>query len=243
MSVAVEKDIDLPGHSIHLDAFFHHGQMVWQSLTFDLSPCGWSGFLGKSGIGKTTLLRCLAGLEKGQPSLFKNHQIALLAQNDNLLPWTTVIKNVAIGSILRREKPDYGQAAHLLERVGLEGYASSYPMNLSMGMRQRVALARTLYEKADLILLDEPFSALDTKIKYELYHLTQTLLKGKTVIIVTHDPLEALTLCDRIYLFKGRPPTLVSFPTTQKRNYCLSSTAKIAESSDLERLMEMILCD
>ena len=243
MSVALEKVIDLPGHVIELGSFSRKDHIIWHNLNFELSKAGWSGFLGKSGIGKTTLLRCLAGLETGQPLLFKNHRVALLAQNDNLLPWTTVLKNVALGSILRREKADYDHALELLDLVGLSAYAHSYPMHLSMGMRQRVALARTLYEKADLILLDEPFSALDTKIKYELYQLTQTLLKGKTVIIVTHDPLEALALCDRIYLFKGRPPTLIPFQVTTPEGICPLSVARIAESPDLKRLMEMILCD
>lgn len=243
MKVSPERAIVWPGHLIDLGTFYRNDRVIWTHLKFELSKSGWSGFLGKSGIGKTTLLACLAGLEPGQPPLFKDYKVALLAQNDNLLPWTTVLKNVVIGSTLRGEEADYDQALKLLAQVGLELCANYYPMRLSMGMRQRVALARTLYEKADLILLDEPFSALDTKIKYELYELTQTLLAGKTVIIVTHDPLEALTLCERIYLFKGLPTTLVPFDLTLSPTGASASPARMAESPDLKRLMEMILCD
>lgn len=243
MKISPPGAIIWPGHFIDLGTFYRNDQILWNNLKFELSKSGWSGFLGKSGIGKTTLLACLAGLEPGQPLLFKDYKVALLAQNDNLLPWITVLKNVVIGSVLRGEKPDYDHALELLTQVGLVSYTNYYPMRLSMGMRQRVALARTLYEKADLILLDEPFTALDTKIKYELYELTQILLKGKTVIIVTHDPLEALTLCERIYLFKGLPTTLVPFELSHPLIGAQSSPARMAESPDLKRLMEMILCE
>lgn len=243
MKVLPQQINDLSHHLIDLEAFCRSDQIIWNNLQFELSKAGWTGFLGKSGIGKTTLLRCLAGLESAQPLFLKNHKVALLAQNDNLLPWTTVLKNVVIGCTLRGEKPNEKQALNLLMQVGLEAYANYYPMQLSMGMRQRVALARTLYEKADLILLDEPFTALDTKIKYELYELTQTLLTGKMVIIVTHDPLEALALCERIYLFKGCPTSLVPFELSQPMKKAPLSAAQIGNSPDLNRLMETILCD
>lgn len=242
MGAVRQRDVIWPSHLIELGTFCHGNKVIWRDLQFDLSIGGWTGLLGKSGIGKTTILRCLAGLEVCQPPSLKNHKVALLAQNDNLLPWATVFQNVVIGSTLRGETVEKDQALHLLQQVGLENYATYYPMQLSVGMRQRVALARTLYEKADLILLDEPFTALDTKMKYELYQLTQVLLTDKTVIIVTHDPLEALALCQQIYLFKGKPPTLVPFPLSAVVSPG-SFSAQMGNTPDLPRLMEAILCD
>lgn len=225
-------------HRVNLATFKRENAVIWSHLSFDLHFEKWTAFLGKSGIGKTTLLRCLAGLEGNHPFLFPGHKIALLAQNGNLLPWSNVLENVTIGSILRGESPDLELATSLLEQVSLKDYAQHYPMHLSVGMRQRVAIARTLYEKADIILLDEPFTALDTKIKHDLYQLTTTLLAGKTVILVTHDPLEALKLCQFIYLFKGTPPTLASFLFDST-----SSNSFIADTHDFKRLMEEVLCD
>lgn len=242
MSAVRQQDVTWPSHLIDLGTFCRGSKIIWRDLHFDLSVGEWTGFLGKSGIGKTTVLRCLAGLEACQPSFFKGHKVALLAQSDNLLPWATVFQNVVIGSILRGEKVDKDQALNLLQQVGLENYTTYYPMQLSVGMRQRVALARTLYEKADLILLDEPFTALDTKMKHELYQLTQALLADKTVIIVTHDPLEALALCQRIYLFKGKPPTLLPFPLSAM-GAPQSFASQMGNTPDLPRLMEEILCD
>lgn len=242
MEVARQQAVAWPSHLVDLGTFCRGNKIIWRDLQFDLSVSGWTGFLGKSGIGKTTLLRCLAGIEACQPASFKSHKVALLAQSDNLLPWATVLQNVVIGSTLRGGEVDKVHALDLLQQVGLENYAAYYPMQLSVGMRQRVALARTLYEKADLILLDEPFTALDTKMKHELYQLTQALLADKTVIIVTHDPLEALALCQRIYLFKGKPPTLVPFPLSTPAAQ-QSFTFPMGSSPDLHRLMEEILCD
>lgn len=242
MKAARQQAVTWPGHLVDLGTFCRGNKVIWRDLRFDVSIGGWTGFLGKSGIGKTTLLRCLAGIEAHQPTSFTDYKVALLAQKDNLLPWATVLQNVVIGSTLRGEEIDRTHALDLLLQVGLENYAAYYPMQLSVGMRQRVALARTLYEKADLILLDEPFSALDTKMKYELYQLTQTLLAGKTVIIVTHDPLEALALCQRIYLFKGKPPTLVPFALSAPVSP-QSFTFPMENAPDLHRLMEEILCD
>lgn len=228
---------DGPFQKVDLATFKRGKSVIWSRLSFDLHFGKWTALLGKSGIGKTTLLRCLAGLEENHPFLFPDHKVALLAQNNNLLPWNTVLGNVIIGSNLRGERPNLRLAHSLLEQVSLKEYATHYPMQLSVGMRQRVAIARTLYEKADIILLDEPFTALDTKIKYDLYELTTRLLTGKTVILVTHDPLEALKLCQSIYLFKGTPPQLEPFIFTP-----IASTSVAADTPDFKRLLETVLC-
>lgn len=235
------EPVTWPGHLIELGTFRRGNHLIWQNLKFNLLMGNWTGFLGKSGIGKTTLLRCLSGLEANKPEFLAGLKTSLLAQNDTLLPWATILENVTIGAKMRGEYIDHDQALDLLQQVGLCGYEKHYPMQLSIGMRQRVALARTLYEKADLVLLDEPFTALDTKIKHELYVLTKKLLAGKTVLIVTHDPLEALILCQQIYLLKAFPTTLLPFELTSSA--LATSPTQAANSPDLKRLMEAILCD
>ena len=121
------------------------------------------------------------------------------------MPWLTVIENVVIGSRLRGESPDYQRARDLLASVGLADRADDYPSALSGGMRQRTALIRTLMEDRPLVLMDEPFSALDAITRLRLQSLAAELLRGRTVLLVTHDPLEALRLGDRIHVMAGRP--------------------------------------
>ncbi len=121
------------------------------------------------------------------------------------MPWLTVIENAVIGSRLRGESPDYRRARDLLVSVGLADRADDHPSTLSGGMRQRTALIRTLMEDRPLVLMDEPFSALDAITRLRLQSLAAELLRGRTVLLVTHDPLEALRLGDRIHVMAGRP--------------------------------------
>ena len=140
-----------------------------------------------------------------------DERVMLMTQQDNLLPWLNILDNVLIGYTLRNKITDALQheAETLLQQVGL---ASSdwqkKPKALSGGMRQRVALARTVMEDKPLWLLDEPFSALDAITRYKMQNLLAGLWKGKTVLLVTHDPLEALRLADEIYVMRGSPAQL-----------------------------------
>ncbi len=134
-----------------------------------------------------------------------------MAQNDLLLPWASVLDNVMLGARLRGEVVDRdtrARAMALLSRVRLAGNATDRPARLSSGMRQRAALARTLMEQRPIVLMDEPFSSLDAITRYELQNLAATLLAGRTVLLVTHDPLEALRLGHRIHVMAGRPASL-----------------------------------
>ena len=124
------------------------------------------------------------------------------------MPWLTALGNVSLGARLRGEKPDRARALAMLERVGLGADADALPHTLSGGMRQRVALARTLMEDRPIVLMDEPFSALDAITRVRLQELSAGLLTGRTVLLVTHDPLEALRLGERIYVMAGRPASL-----------------------------------
>ncbi|MDE0308685.1 MAG: ABC transporter ATP-binding protein [Acidiferrobacterales bacterium] len=175
--------------------------------------------LGKSGSGKSTLLRFIAGLMSPDIATGSvvasddsplNGRIAWMAQQDLLLPWLKVIDNVMIGSFLRGENGNrrVELARQLLEKVELSGVDERYPHELSGGMRQRVALARTLIEDRAVNLLDEPFSGLDATTRYQLQDLACTMLTKTTTLLVTHDPLEAVRMADFIYVLSGRPATV-----------------------------------
>ena len=135
-----------------------------------------------------------------------------MAQQDLLLPWLNVLDNVTLGNRLRGERVDQQRALDLLMRVGLTDAALARPDALSGGMRQRAALARTLMEDRPVVLMDEPFSGLDALTRLRLQALAAELLAGRTVLLVTHDPLEALRLGEHILIMNGRPATLSALP-------------------------------
>ena len=141
------------------------------------------------------------------PQFDLKNNIAYMAQQDLLMPWLSVLDNVTLSAkfgnaIKRVQKED---ALTLLEKVGLLDSANSLPKQLSGGMRQRVALARTLMQNKPVILMDEPFSAVDAVTRYRLQDLACELLKDKTVVLITHDPGEAIRLADKIYIMQGKP--------------------------------------
>jgi putative hydroxymethylpyrimidine transport system ATP-binding protein len=148
--------------------------------------------------------------------------IAYMAQTDLLLPWLSVLENVLLGSRLRGDRaPPKEEALALLAEVGLEKAAGRLPRDLSGGMRQRVALVRTLLQDKPIVLMDEPFSALDAITRFKLQNLAARLLQDKTVFLVTHDPVEALRLADEIVIMSGVPATLhspISFETPRPRD-------------------------
>ena len=174
--------------------------------------CGlWHAIVGRSGVGKTSLLRLLATLEKPDSGFIENagakdlsRQIAYMSQEDGLLPWLNALDNVQLGARLRGsvDKDSRAKAIHLLEQVNLQDWATALPKALSGGMRQRIALARTLFENRKLVLMDEPFSGLDAITRDELQSLSYDLLVGKTVVLVTHDPSEALRLCHYVHVLR-----------------------------------------
>jgi putative hydroxymethylpyrimidine transport system ATP-binding protein len=195
--------------------------MIFQNVSLTLVAGEWTALLGPSGVGKTSLLRLIAGLPEdggvtvgsvqASDGLPLAGRVAYMAQRDLLLPWLSIIDNVLIGTRLRRQRTadaDRQKALHLLDQVGLAARAQERPSALSGGMRQRVALARTLMEDRPLVLMDEPFSALDAVTRFRLQETAATLLAGRTVLLVTHDPSEALRLSDRIALLAGMPVQL-----------------------------------
>ena len=188
---------------------------IFQGLDLDLAGGEFVVLLGRSGVGKSSLLKIVAGLTKptsgtvaatdGKPL---HHRIAYMGQQDLLYPWLTVLKNVMLGSKLRGEKPQRERALHLLERVGLAERARALPAELSGGMRQRAALARTLYEDRPIVLMDEPFSGLDTFTRARVQDLAAELLQGRTALLITHDPLEACRMGHHLVVLSGQPAAL-----------------------------------
>ncbi len=199
---------------------------LFQDLNLTLLGGKLTCLLGTSGVGKTTLLRLIAHLYTPETlhqeeiyfegdihsnqELLLQHQISYMAQTDLLLPWLTVLDNVLLGSRLRRSNLHSERAHELLSHVGLGDALHLFPHELSGGMRQRVALVRTLMENKKVVLMDEPFSALDAITRYKLQTIASTLLRDHTVLLVTHDPFEALRLADEIYIMSGSPACLHS---------------------------------
>ena len=199
-------------------SFAYPAEEIFRSLDFTVQGGQWTCLIGPSGCGKSTLLRLISGtFREGLSGEIRfgdgnSHKglTAWMAQKDLLLPWLTVLDNVCLGARLRSEMSTekHERAISLLEDAGLGAYTGSLPSELSGGMRQRVAPLRTLMEESSVILMDEPFSALDALTRLKLQDLAASLVKGATVLMVTHDPLEALRLGHRIYVMTGRPAQL-----------------------------------
>jgi putative hydroxymethylpyrimidine transport system ATP-binding protein len=190
-------------------------QLIFEDLHLAITGGQFVALLGASGVGKTSLLKILAGLAKPSAGLVRasdggplQGRIAYMGQTDLLYPWLTVIQNVMLGSRLRGARPDPARAMELLSRVGLAERAEATPAALSGGMRQRAAIARTLYEDRPIVLMDEPFSALDSLTRARIQDLAAELLEGRTALLITHDPFEACRLGHHLLVMSGHPARL-----------------------------------
>ncbi|MGR3453970.1 ABC transporter ATP-binding protein [Pseudooceanicola sp.] len=197
------------------------GTPIFGPISIDAPPGEWTCLLGPSGVGKSTVLRLLAGL--GDEVAFDGKvaagdgaplggRVALMAQADLLMPWLDVTANVTLGARLRGMAPQRGRASEVLGRVGLADHAAKRPHALSGGQRQRAALARTLIEDRPVVLLDEPFSALDARSRALMQDLAAEVLAGCTVLHVTHDAAEAARLGHNVLLMTAGGVSCVTPP-------------------------------
>jgi len=191
------------------------GTVIFENLSLQVEGGKCTCLLGPSGCGKSTLLKMISGNTSihyqgsisFSPRSRRGNMTAWMSQNDLLLPWMDVENNVLLGAKLRfkRDSHQRQQAAKFLTEAGLGEHATSLPAVLSGGMRQRVALLRTLMEDRPILLMDEPFSALDALTRIKLQNMAAQMTRGKTVLLVTHDPMEALRLGDKILVMAGNP--------------------------------------
>ncbi|WP_210093155.1 ATP-binding cassette domain-containing protein [Ruegeria sp. HKCCSP346] len=200
------------------------GATLFAPLSLTLGAGAWTCLLGGSGVGKTTVLRLIAGLETGavfagritaSDGLPAAERVAYMAQDDLLLPWATVAQNVSLGARLRGENVDLDRRDRLIKRMRLQNHMNKKPNALSGGQRQRVALARTLMEDRPVVLLDEPFSALDARTRADMQDLAAEALHGRTVLLVTHDPAEAARLGQSIVVMTEHGLTQCEPPRAQ----------------------------
>jgi NitT/TauT family transport system ATP-binding protein len=192
-----------------------------RNLSFEVPDGRFIAVVGPSGCGKSTLLNLAAGLSApsagevlydGKKVAGINTTVGYITQRDNLLEWSNVYDNIVIGLRIRKvpRHRERELAEHYLKLMGLTDFAKHYPMELSGGMRKRAALARTLIYSPDMVMMDEPFSALDAHVKMMMHDELLRIwdLEKKTILFITHDLTEAITLSDRIVVLSARPGTV-----------------------------------
>jgi NitT/TauT family transport system ATP-binding protein len=227
----------------------HLGELdALEAVSFDVRQGEFICLVGPSGCGKSTLLRIVAGLIRpsagevrlnGAPQRAPNRKVGLVFQQPTLLPWRTVRGNVALPLQMAGSRPTDERVSDLLELVGLLDFAEEYPANLSGGMAQRAAIARALAQNPEVLLLDEPFGALDA--------LTREYMAGEllriweqthgTVLMVTHNVEEAALLADRVVVLSSRPGRVVDIVTVPLgRPRCLS----LLGSQPLQRIAQQL---
>ena len=221
------------------DTVYH----VLDGVSFSVKEGEFVSIIGSSGCGKSTLLNVLAGLNKQKSGSFRidgqetegtGKNRGVVFQHYSLFPWMTVRKNVIFG--IRQNFPGKpkneleAEAQYYLEAVGLKGFENKYPYQLSGGMQQRAAIARTLAMKTDILLMDEPFGAIDAKnrviLQYLLLDILQKSSEKRTIVFVTHDVDEAILLSDRILFMKNKRiyrDILIDFKRPRSREEMMDS--------------------
>ena len=204
-----------------INVVYQESLIALQNVSLDIPAAKLTAILGPSGCGKTTLLKVIAGLIKPTSGSVKvrgkeiegpGPDRALVFQDFALLPWATVLQNVGFGlrarGVPKKEREE--TSLHYIKEVGLLGFEDKYPHQLSGGMRQRTGLARALTINSDILLMDEPFSAVDEQMRRKLQEDLLNLLKveNKTVIFVTHSIEEAVYLADQVIILSGRPGSI-----------------------------------
>ena len=197
-----------------------------KDLNLNIKEGEFVAIVGPSGCGKTTLLSILCSLEeKSQGEIIYTQgkqKMGYMLQNDTLFPWLNILDNTLLGLKVEKNitKENIQKVTKLLETYGLKDFIKKYPNNLSGGMRQRVALIRTLATNPDILLLDEPFSALDYQTRLAVSDDVWKIIKKekKTTIMITHDIAEAISMADRIIVLTNRPANVKSIYTIEMKN-------------------------
>jgi ABC-type nitrate/sulfonate/bicarbonate transport system ATPase subunit len=227
-----------------------------EELSLALMPNEFVSIIGPSGSGKSTLLNVIAGIlapDAGSVSLDGSDitgrpgNVAYMMQRDLLLPWRTVMDNVILGPELARQPLNEARAraASLMPRFGLQGFEEAYPAALSGGMRQRAALLRTILCERSVILLDEPFGALDALTRAALSEWLLGIQREfqRTMILITHDPDDAVFLSDRVYVATPRPMRIagivdIDLPFERRRDVTLTTRFADHKRAVLSHLMD-----
>lgn len=207
--------------NVNFNYFTKDGEFeALRNLTFFIKKGEFVSIVGPSGCGKTTILSLIAGLlepTSGEILLdgekVKDANIGYMFQRDQLFEWRNIYKNILLGLEIKNKKQNEQDEEYidsLLKKYGLYDFKTKHPSELSGGMRQRVALIRTLAVKPKLLLLDEPFSALDFQTRLDVCDDVKSIIKEEkqTAILVTHDISEAISLSDRVFILTKRPATL-----------------------------------
>lgn len=195
-----------------------------KNVSFDLYEGEFVSIVGPSGCGKSTLLNILTDMDKKTTGdiIFSKDDLKLgyMLQSDSLLPWKTVLDNACLGLIIKHEdtKDNIHYVEDLLDTYGLGEFKNKYPNELSGGMRQRVALIRTLALKPDILILDEPFSKLDYQARLSVSNDVYQIIKdqNKTALMVTHDLSEAISISSRVVVLSGRPAIVKNIYTIKR---------------------------
>ena len=204
--------------------FSYDGKPLLKNISLSLKKGEFLSIVGSSGCGKSTIIKLVAGIEKADSGTITSESTGYMPQKDLLLPWRTVLDNILLPVEISKQnlKVEKEKALEYLKKLKLDEYQNSFPNELSGGMRQRVSFLRTLFTQGEILLLDEPFSALDMITKEQLQKWLLEILNDfkKSVIFITHDINEAIFLSDRILVCKNSP--LDSFEefkiSSQKKN-------------------------
>ncbi|MGC6175092.1 ABC transporter ATP-binding protein [Lacrimispora sp. 38-1] len=183
--------------------------IVLENINFEVGDKEIVAIIGPSGCGKSTLLNIISGLEKADMGVISGAErtIACVFQDDRLLPWRNVWENIS----LVREEEDRVRIQELIEAVGLKGFETYYPKQLSGGMKKRCGIARAFYYQGELLMMDEPFQGLDYSLRREMMQMLLKIWKSnkQSVLLITHEIEEALTLASKILVLSGRPGSVV----------------------------------
>ena len=222
-------------------------------INFKVEKGEFVSVVGPSGCGKSTILSMTAGLYQptsgqvkvsGQLVTKPNPHVGFMLQKDLLLPWRTIVKNVEFGlesrGVSKSERRDRAMAE--LERCHLKGFENHYPYQLSGGMRQRAALLRTVVQQGEMLLLDEPFGALDALTRAGMQHWLQQMWQRQnwTALLITHDVREAVYLSDRIYVLSQRPARVLTEITVALPRPRLDLTSSAASAIEAELLHTLL---